>query len=272
MKTHGLQGARRQRAGFTLVEMIGVMAIIAILASAIAPSAIRLIIRARGDQETNTVKALAEELQQYVHRQKQIPAPSVAAWSAAIASLSDLPVDQIATNPGGYDRAVYFDPRFFTNTDTSFGGYTQTGGLNSAPVSPRFMVVSNLEGNVPAAPVTHAAFSAIWEQTSAAGLVESESIKIERRNLGGLFRRVLLSNERNSEPSFQLEGGGRVALATAPVGGPATVSERYIISDSRVSLYDAPFATAALEQVTLIDSDKHYRYRQDGADWVWELP
>ena len=146
-----------------MIEMIGVLAIIAILASAILPNMIQSVLHARADQETTTLATLASDLQHYILTNQQIPAPATATWTTALASVSNLPRDKVEFNENGFRRAIYYDPRFFTASDTAFSGYTQQSGAASV-VSPRVMIVSNLQANAPAAPSSTTDFSAIWDQ------------------------------------------------------------------------------------------------------------
>ena len=262
---------RSHGGGFTLIEMIGVMAVIAILAATITPNLIKNIVRARADQEAGNLKTLAKDLQLYIDENKAIPALSSSAWSTAIASVSSLPASKVLNNELGFRRGYFADPRFFSSTDTTFSGYSQGAGLGNAPVSPRIMLVSNLAANAPAAPATSAAFSAIWDQTSSASLLESENIKIERINLRSHFHRVILTNSNTNQPSYQLESASAQSLP-AFSGGSDGLSTGYVLGSTRLGLFTDPFSGGNLAQVHLIESDGSYRYQLAGSDWVWVQP
>lgn len=250
--------------GFTLIEMIGVMAVIAILASTLAPNIIKDINRAVGEGEQENLKTLANDLETYIRENKSIP--TSAGWVAAVASNSSHPTDKITQNKRFFNRGYYVDPRFFTTSDTNFSGYTQAIGLSSSPNSPRIMLVSNLKANAPSAPTTAATFNAIWDQTTGVTLLESADIKIERINLKGQFHRVILTNANTSDqPGYKLESSGTNSISTSG-------AEIYVLSDTKVSLIDAPFTNNVLAQVFITDSAKNFAYQLDGPNWIWDNP
>lgn len=252
--------------GFTLIELIGVMAIAAILASALAPRVFDDIKRARQDQEAKTLAILRGNLESYILETKIIPAPATNVWSAAVAQMSALPLSSVSTNARGFRRGYYVDPRFFTSTDTGFTGYTQQAGLANPPVSPRIMLVSSQTANAPAAPTTNAAFSAIWDQTASATLREGPDIRIERLNLRGAFFRVILGNEHTIQAGYQLEG-----QVITPVASNALLT-RYVLGRTRVSLFQDPFPTGALDEVFVVDASHDYVYRSISSLWSWQHP
>lgn len=256
--------------GFTLIEMIGVLAIIAILSAGIAPSIIKQVIRAKADQETANLETLSRDLVRYIKDNKIIPSNSGTNWATAIAQISNLPVNDIVRNKNGYTRRYYVDPMFMTNSNVSGFSYTQGTGLTSRPFSPRIMLVSNMNANAPAQPSTNAAFSAIWDQTAGATVVESESIRIERINLQSLFNRILLSNQdTGNQPSFNLESGSNLAIALAPSATTDGETTRYVINSTRVNLNAAPFPATVKERSFVVNSDKSYRYQFDGTNYNW---
>src|SRR2546425_3802731 len=61
---------------FSLIEMIGVLAVIAILAAVLAPSFIRQMDKIAGDQESAALKSFGDALQQSIMRKRYIPSAS----------------------------------------------------------------------------------------------------------------------------------------------------------------------------------------------------
>ena len=265
------QYCRKTQRGFTLIEVIGVLSIMAILASVIAPSVLDDIKRARQDKESLTLEGLSAYLQDYIIDNQRIPTRTTADWTTSIASQGTLPVARIEFNERGFRRGYYVDPQFFSGSDTAFPGYTQTIGLAAKPVSPRIMLVSSLTANAPSAPTTATAFNAIWDQSAAASLVESPDIKIERINLRNIFHRIILTNEHTNQPGYQLEAGSLNALPAA-TGGVDGLATRYLIERTRMNLLSDPFPSGNLNQVVMIAGPTNYTYRNNGSEWTWEKP
>src|SRR4051812_49216590 len=69
--------------GFTAIEMIGVLAVIAMLAAAIMPNVIRKVDRAALVRETSDLSTMANGLVQSIRREKTIPATNAIAQTIA---------------------------------------------------------------------------------------------------------------------------------------------------------------------------------------------
>src|SRR5437773_2612186 len=92
---------------FTLIERIGVLAVIAILAAVLVPSVIKRMDQAARTKETADLSAIADSYTQYILRNKTIPSDTN--WTPAVASQMSLPVSAIATNARRYARAFLID-------------------------------------------------------------------------------------------------------------------------------------------------------------------
>jgi len=99
---------------FTLIEIIAVLAAIAILAAVIAPSIIRRVDRAAWTKETADLKSIADGYTQYIVRSKIVPGTDT--WATDIASQMSLAPSSITTNSRRYARA------FLVDTNLSIGG------------------------------------------------------------------------------------------------------------------------------------------------------
>lgn len=251
--------------GFTLIEMIAVMAILAILAATIAPSFIKDIDRAVGESEQVVLTTLAHELEIYITENKIIPDRNT--WISAVASVASRNQTDITENKRFYTRRYYVDPRFFTSTDSVFSQYIQTSGLNAAPNSPRIIIASNLKGNLPNNLTTSSEFNAVWNQSGGATIVEGQDVKLERINLRGLFHRVLLTKDSSTpdpgNPGYQLESNGINSIASS------SAIDIYLLKDTKVNLYQAPFTGNVIEKVFVANSSKNFNYQLDGSVWTW---
>ncbi|MEM7763772.1 MAG: type II secretion system protein [Pseudomonadota bacterium] len=237
--------------GFTLLELVGVMAVIAILSAVLAPNLIGVINDAYAAAETENLISLADQLERSVQSTATIPGNSSVSWSAAIAAQSDLPLTDVLQNRRGFNRTVYFDPGFLNGTG-GFNGYAQSTGLAAPPVSPRFMIISDLSGNLGTQANDVSRFSAIWNRDPGAAIVESDTVKIERRHLGELFHRVLIINEYSYQTGVSLNGAAQLAIPAAQTGADGLLS-MYLIEGTEVALFNGPYPTGGLITARLVD-------------------
>jgi len=255
--------------GFTLIEMIGVLTIISILAAIVVPNVFKQIDRVNSDAETSNLRTLAGEFEQFILEKKQIPAPSN--WSGSLAQVSALPLSKIAKNDRGFKRALYVDPRFMTTTDTNFAGYTQNTGLLTSPVSPRAMIVSNLKADVTASLTSFAAFDAVWNQSAGSVIIESDDLKIQRMHLSHLFNNLSLLNEKTASPYYQLENGTITSIPAMAGTTPGTMS-LVVIYGTKIQLYQDPFPTGGLQHSLYSMGSDSFFFGTDGVSWFWGRP
>lgn len=258
--------------GFTLIEMIGVLAIISTLAAVLVPNVVKTVDEAVMEAEGKNLTALASALDTYTSTNKRIP--NAAGWVAALAGVTSMSTNKVSQNERGFTRGYYVDPRFFTTTATAFAGYTQTTGRTTAPVSPRIMIVSDLTRNAPAAPTTAAAFNAIWDQTAAAAVKEGTRVRVQRVHLGSWFLQVLLTNQFTSAVGYNIEAGGAIALPAVGAGGGTGVT-RYLLKGSKVTLRKPPFPAGAVERAVLVTASRELSYVSSGGAtpvWSWSAP
>ena len=258
--------------GFTLIEMIGVLAIISTLAAVLVPNVVRTVDEAVMEAEGQDLTVLADALATYAGTNKAIP--NAAGWVTALSGVTSMSSNKINLNERGFRRGYYVDPRFFTTAATAFAGYTQTSGRTSAPVSPRIMIVSDLTRNAPAAPTTAAAFNAIWDQTAAATVKEGTRVRVQRVHAGSWFLPVLLTNQFTSAVGYNVEAGGAISLPAVSAGGGAGVT-RYLLKGSKVRLRKPPFPTGAVERAVLVTASRELSYVSSGGAspvWSWSAP
>src|SRR5580765_7202402 len=156
----------RLRAGWTLIESIAVMAVIAILAAMTVPTIIKRVDRAAWTKETADLNAIGDAFTQSIFRTKSIP--TFTNWASAVSSQMSLPVSAVLTNGRRYARAFLIDPNVdIEGVDLTTVPYTQTINGTYKPNNARVMIVSSLSGplenGIRSAPQDVPTFQALWD-------------------------------------------------------------------------------------------------------------
>lgn len=218
--------ARCRRVAFSLIEMIGVMAVIAILVAILLPHWIKRIDLRVRTAEVATLVTVSNALSQQVLR--GVALPSDATWTQAVAGFSLLPASKVHANDRRYQRVYYYERDAFPGP-----GYVQTiSGLASPPKNLRAMVVSILGGDALDTSNWHFPsggelitnyFNALWTLednqkpqtgTWAKWNGQPEDLLIQRIDYAPLFHHlILLNREGNETPSFTIGTDGPQYIA-----------------------------------------------------------
>jgi len=221
---------------FSLIEMIGVLAVIAILAAVLVPSLIRQMDRIAGEQESATLKSFSDALQSSITR--LTPAhptshyiPSVADWASTVATELGVDVANVTTNSRRQPRFFLIDPALrignnslgllYSQTNWVSGSVvTNTAGVVVAPLSPRLLILSSIGRALPTNIVSSVAsstnFNAIWDRndtgnalpaTSFAwtGWPNGDDLKVQRVNLSALFVRLILTTNVSESAYYSID-------------------------------------------------------------------
>jgi type II secretory pathway pseudopilin PulG len=268
--------APHSRAAFSLLEFIGVLAVIAVLAAVLVPRVTRRLDFAAWSSETASVSAMADALKLYVVRSNAIPDQTQ--WAAAISSQLGLAPASIATNPRNYSRAYLIDAGGWLQTALASSPWTQTPtGMTTNPIGGRLMIVSTVAGPqlpVPSGPLNAASFNTIWNTPQGASpwpastwAGKGEDLVVQRINLDPIFFRVILNPiDTNSFGSFAIENNGTALATNLVTGGPFT---SWFLQGTVLRFYDANTGNYTLETKAILQADCSYVFENKG--WRGQL-
>ena len=234
--------------GFTLVELIGVLAILSILASFITPNLINQLRSARRDAEDQQLANIAQGIELYIRQTRTFPA-NLTALSPDYVPTS---AGQLTNNANGFLRYFFIQP--------NIGGYTNAVGLApTALADARFILITNLTQHAAPIITTDAEFETWWN-TDETG---TPDLKIHRGHVGHLFHLLSLSADG---------AGGSYAIDGTPTnsgGGTLAANIRYHLTGTTIALDEAN-AFATPETQFTMTAEAGYQYDPDctgGSQW-----
>lgn len=214
MKLPRAHAATRPAQAWTLIETLGSLAVLALLASLVLPILLRELDRAARDQERRELSRIAQASREWVTRSGQVPDPqSYAAWLEVYGSWSQA---GILTNARGVRRAVVFDPRWRTGASPgSPVPWVQIASGSVHPESTRWMLVSSLGEPLPdflSSPsgIAPASFDALWSTSAGTIPVDwewagrAEDLLIDRIDLRDELVPVVFSSPEGRRPEIGL--------------------------------------------------------------------
>lgn len=240
---------------FSFIEMIAVIAVVAVLAGAILPVAIRHLDVIAGKKEEAALNTIAEAIKRRITVNKLIANHPM--WVTNVAIELGWNPNQVTNNIRNLRRVFMIHPALVIGTNGSLGllPYTQSvvghnmasGSATVPPVSPRLMLVSSIGPALPSALASGVnsalgvnSFNNIWN--TADGAVPSgwtwggrgEDLKIRRIDLGDLFVQVILNNrDSTNTPTYRIDDSSTNAV---PYGGRRPA---YFLKGSELRLNNA---------------------------------
>ena len=210
------------RRGFSLIEMIGVLAVIAVTAAMILPALIRQTDATVATQESTLLQSFATALQNNVQRNGYIPTSTN--WVSVVATELGMTSNSVALNVRNQPRILLVDTNGFGSMALP---YMQTNRgtpnvfTNSTP--PRYLILSSLGAALPVLVGTNGMasssdFNALWN--TASGTIPTNStpwtspkwpgnasdLNIQRLDLAYSFAHLILSNNDPTNAPYSIDG------------------------------------------------------------------
>ena len=254
--------------GFSLIEMIGVLAIMAIVAGVLVPNVLRSLDRAAIRAEAETLAALGDQTKLFVRVNGVPPAPGT--WSTDLGTLADLAPVDIARNRRAIARLYLLDP--------------------AATPAPRAMILSCMRPGItlPAAAdiSTPARFQSLWQTADSAvpstaswggwagwtAVANSaEHLVIERINLSPIYHSewatvtLSLNHRGTTTASYNVVLASGAAQAAINIAAGGTVVLTGVQPRTRLNLYRAA-AGAGLDYTYVVGTNGR-TFDFDGIAW-----
>ncbi len=227
--------------GFSLIEVIGVLAVLAILATIIFSATTKSINVGMSKQESSTLQSFAAALQNSILRNRYIP--GLSDWYQAIANEMGVSPNAVLYNSRNLasPRVLMIDPNLALGPlGTNRLSYRQGPGGSIEPTNNcRVMILSSLGAPLPSAGTDTTNFAAVWN-TPDGSLPSSgfagwnpDDLKIQRINLGPLFVNLQLANyfSGGSQGVYVIDRFGSVSV-------PATGTNTYYLQNTVVQLIE----------------------------------
>lgn len=233
----GIQTIKKDQ-GFALLPIIGILAIMTIMATMIGPNLVTLLHFQSAGQEDHQLDAIGQGTARYLRVNR--------AWPANLAALSPdyTPLDStnISVNSGGF-------PRYYAVHPTTSSFSNGTGLTTSQMTDVRFLLISNLSAD--AAPtITNATEFQTWWTTDE---TVTPDLHITRGNMAHLFHQVQLTAQGDGG-SFDIDG-----TSTNSGGSTLTPYTNFHAVGTVVGLDEADtYATPELQFV--LTKDVSYTY------------
>ena len=216
--------------GFTLIELIGVMAIMAIMASVLVPNVLKSMDRAAVAAEVQTLRNLGAQTKLYLSANAVPPIssipPLVPNWTTQLATYADLNPADIARNRRQVARTYVLEPVTAPTVATrAMIISSMRSGLNP-PVSTSINTLARFDDiwQTAADQVPSGVSASLWAGWNAVG-GSGECLQIERINLQSVYKSefatftvVLVNKSLTKAVSYQLTpaAGGLSPVANLP--------------------------------------------------------
>jgi type II secretory pathway pseudopilin PulG len=250
------------RAGFTLIEMIGILAILSILATIIISTTTRSLDFAAANAESTNLVNFATALQNSALRYRYLPGPTTAGgtnWVQMIATELGTSPSLVSTNARNSRRVLLVDPGNSLSLPYAQPG---TGTGSTVPPSVRLMILSTLGPAFPTGLADGATtdFSTIWNTPDgtlpafsgsnplrpASWSGTGNDLKVQRLDLSAAFVHLVLWNYPTPNPP---QGNYQIDYQATTNVVPTTGVNTYFLKNTLLSLLTQAPAVRQVDQI-----------------------
>jgi len=252
MKAAAPSFLRRTEVGFTMIEMIGVLAIIAILATVLVPNGLRALDRAAITAEAQTLHNLGEQVK--IHLKTYGVPPAAATWTQDLGRMADLSPADILTNKRQMARSYVYEPvvgpavpKRVLILSSMRTGLTLPVAANLTTTALFDHVWNTADRTIPAVGANSWAGWAAWRATGGGG----DFLVVERINLAPVYNTDLQNltvTLNNKTPS--------AATATAPAVAATNASYVIVLANGTVQARQPLLAAASVILTPLHPRDR----------------
>ena len=238
LKQSKLNG-RAPTQAYSLVELVGVLAIIAVLVGIASSVVFRSVDLALLEAEEESLALLGEGLVEYIREHRT--APGTNSWTTALASMVATPLVDIEKNEKGNERRFLIDPNFWGLSEDAMP-YTQSPTGVGEPLSPRFVILSSVGAALPTESID---FQEVWDSQEGELISTNapwdewngnwEHLRVCRVNLSPYFHHVTLHNiGADDAAGFLVDGNGGVD--DDPMEIPGGLLDAYFLDGTLLEL------------------------------------
>ena len=265
---------RDQRTGgraraFSLIEVIGVLAIMAIMASVLVPSAIKSVQQAAISAESQTLGNLGTELALYLRDQGSVP--TAANWTTSLGAYANLSPANIAKNSRNVARVYITDPATSPTQrvlllSSMRGNLALPTAANIGTAAKFQQIWQTADGSVP--PASSWAGWTAWGAVANAG----NYLVIERVNLLPVYDTDLenltltLNNHSGAAASYSVTQVNGTVVGPVNIAAGRTLALANEIPRVVITLYSQPGGQSPNYTYVVSSSGKTFDF--DGANWT----